>query len=146
MSHVLPFPPPPALASVHAARLAERHAEQRPRRRWVRHHPDVEVPTTVAMRPGTLVDLSYGGACVTFSGVDASVMAPGPDAGAPESFDLTIPGYGVSVPVEAVWSHTARGQLGLAVRRDGASDAVWRAFVDAVTAGPDDGELALAAA
>lgn len=145
MTPVLTFPMPPVLRSVHAARLAERRAADRPKRRWVRYQPGLDLPTRIDARAGRLVDVSYGGACISVEADEASpASGPAAPAGSP-TLELTIPGYGVSVPVEAVWSREGSGRIGLAVRRDGTSDAMWRAFVDAVTAGPGGDDLALAA-
>lgn len=145
MTPVLTFPMPPALRSVHAAHLAERRAADRPLRRWVRHQPGVDLPTRIDARDGRLVDVSYGGACITVDADEPSSASGRAAAGRPQTLELTIPGYGLSVPVDAVWSREGSGRIGLAVRRDGTSDAMWRAFVDAVTAGPDGDDVALAA-
>jgi hypothetical protein len=73
-----------------------------------------------------LVDVSYGGAGIEFFGSDIPT----------DALELTVPGSGLAVPVERVWSRRpGKSQpiaCGLALRRDSAVDARWRSFVDAL--------------
>jgi ActR/RegA family two-component response regulator len=109
-----------------AAVLLELVANPRPQRRWPRRRPASEVPTFVAGVEARLVDVSYGGAGIEFFGSDIPT----------DALELIVPGSGLTVPVERVWSRRpGKSQpiaCGLALRRDGAVDARWRSFVDAL--------------
>ena len=107
-----------------SAVLAELVANPRPQRRWPRKRPVGDVPTTVSGIEARIVDVSYGGAGIEFFGADIPL----------EGLELIVPGTGVAVPVERVWARRpAKAHpiaCGLALRRDSAVDARWRAFVD----------------
>jgi DNA-binding response OmpR family regulator len=109
-----------------AAVLRELIANPRPQRRWPRRRPVHEVATLVAGVEARLVDVSYGGAGIEFFGSDIPT----------DALELTVPGSGLAVPVERVWSRRpGKSQpiaCGLALRRDSAVDARWRSFVDAL--------------
>jgi hypothetical protein len=116
----------PIAAERVAAILSELVAMPRPQRRWPRKRPVHEVPTFVSGIEARIVDVSYGGAGIEVYGDEL----PG------ETLQLTVPGTGVTVPVERVWARrTAKAQpmaCGVALRRDSAVDAQWRSFVDAL--------------
>jgi CheY-like chemotaxis protein len=116
----------PIAAERVAAILSELVAMPRPQRRWPRKRPVHEVPTFVSGIEARIVDVSYGGAGIELYGDEL----PG------ETLQLTVPGTGVTVPVERVWARrTAKAQpmaCGVALRRDSAVDAQWRSFVDAL--------------
>jgi DNA-binding response OmpR family regulator len=109
-----------------AAVLSELVANPRPQRRWPRRRPAAEVPTLVAGVEARLIDVSYGGAGIEFTGAEIP----------PEALELTVPGTGLAVPVERVWTRRpGKAQptaCGLALRRDSAVDARWRSFVDSL--------------
>ncbi|MEZ5421346.1 MAG: hypothetical protein R2708_28960 [Vicinamibacterales bacterium] len=104
--------------------LAELVANPRPQRRWPRRRPVREVPTVVAGVEARIVDVSYGGAGIEFFGADIPQ----------DALELVVPGSGLAVPVERVWTRRpGKAQpiaCGLALRRDSAVDARWRMFVD----------------
>lgn len=104
--------------------LAEIVANPRPQRRWPRRRPAQEVTSVVAGVDARIVDVSYGGAGIEFFGTDIPT----------ESLELVVPGTGLTVPVERVWTRRpGKAQpiaCGLALRRDSAVDARWRSFVD----------------
>ncbi len=107
-----------------SAVLAEIVANPRPQRRWPRRRPAQEVSSVVAGVDARIVDVSYGGAGIEFFGTDIPT----------ETLELVVPGTGLSVPVERVWTRRpGKAQpiaCGLALRRDSAVDARWRSFVD----------------
>lgn len=107
-----------------AAVLAELVANPRPQRRWPRRRPVSEVATVVAGVEARLIDVSYGGAGIEFTASDIPL----------EALELVVPGTGLAVPVERVWTRRpGKAQptsCGLALRRDSAVDARWRSFVD----------------
>ena len=109
-----------------SAILAELVATPRPQRRWPRKRPVHDVPTFVSGVEARIVDVSYGGAGIEIFG----------DELPSETLQLTVPGTGIAVPVERVWTRrTAKAQpvsCGVALRRDSAVDAQWRSFVDAL--------------
>lgn len=109
-----------------AAVLTELIANPRPQRRWPRRRPAAEVATMVAGVEARLIDVSYGGAGIEFTAADIPV----------EALELTVPGTGLAVPVERVWTRRpGKAQptsCGLALRRDSAVDARWRSFVDSL--------------
>ncbi|MEZ5291494.1 MAG: hypothetical protein R2745_10445 [Vicinamibacterales bacterium] len=98
----------------------------RPQRRWPRRRPAQEVATLVAGVEARLIDVSYGGAGIEFFSGDLPQ----------DALELTVPGTGLAVPVERVWTRRpGKAQpvaCGLALRRDSAVDARWRSFVDAL--------------
>jgi CheY-like chemotaxis protein len=106
------------------ALLAEIVANPRPQRRWPRRRPAHEVTSVVAGVDARIVDVSYGGAGIEFFGTDIPT----------ETLELVVPGTGLTVPVERVWTRRpGKAQpiaCGLALRRDSAVDARWRSFVD----------------
>lgn len=106
--------------------LRELVANPRPQRRWPRRRPVREVPSVVAGVEARIVDVSYGGAGIEFFGTDIPQ----------ETIELVVPGTGLTVPVERVWTRRpGKAQpiaCGLALRRDSAVDARWRSFVDAL--------------
>ncbi|MCC6988105.1 MAG: hypothetical protein IT181_03855 [Acidobacteria bacterium] len=106
--------------------LAEIVANPRPQRRWPRRRPAHEVTSVVAGVDARIVDVSYGGAGIEFFGTDIPT----------ETLELVVPGTGLSVPVERVWTRRpGKAQpiaCGLALRRDSAVDARWRSFVDSL--------------
>lgn len=107
-----------------SAVLAEIVANPRPQRRWPRRRPAHEVTSVVAGVDARIVDVSYGGAGIEFLGTDIPT----------ETLELVVPGTGLTVPVERVWTRRpGKAQpiaCGLALRRDSAVDARWRSFVD----------------
>jgi DNA-binding response OmpR family regulator len=107
-----------------SAVLAEIVANPRPQRRWPRRRPAQEVSSVVAGVDARIVDVSYGGAGIEFFGTDIPT----------ETLELVVPGTGLTVPVERVWTRRpGKAQpiaCGLALRRDSAVDARWRSFVD----------------
>jgi|694.fasta_scaffold58114_4 DNA-binding response OmpR family regulator len=107
-----------------SAVLAEIVANPRPQRRWPRRRPAHEVTSVVAGVDARIVDVSYGGAGIEFFGTDIPT----------ETLELVVPGTGLTVPVERVWTRRpGKAQpiaCGLALRRDSAVDARWRSFVD----------------
>jgi ActR/RegA family two-component response regulator len=107
-----------------SAVLAEIVANPRPQRRWPRRRPAHEVTSVVAGVAARIVDVSYGGAGIEFFGTDIPT----------ETLELVVPGTGLTVPVERVWTRRpGKAQpiaCGLALRRDSAVDARWRSFVD----------------
>lgn len=107
-----------------SAILTELVATPRPQRRWPRKRPAQEVPTFVSGLEARIVDVSYGGAGIVVYG----------EALPSDTLQLTVPGSGVAVPVERVWTRrAAKAQpmtCGVALRRDSAVDAQWRSFVD----------------
>lgn len=116
----------PIAAERVASILAELVATPRPQRRWPRKRPANEVPTFVSGIEARIIDVSYGGAGIEIFG----------DELPSETLQLTVPGTGMTVPVERVWARrTAKAQpmsCGVALRRDSAVDAQWRSFVDAL--------------
>lgn len=104
--------------------LSELVASPRPQRRWPRRRPAHEVATVVAGVEARIVDVSYGGAGIEFFGADIPQ----------DALELVVPGTGLAVPVERVWTRRpGKAQpiaCGLALRRDSAVDARWRMFVD----------------
>lgn len=116
---VEPVDPPRMLAV-----LTELLANPRPQRRWPRRRPAADVSALVSGIHARVVDVSYGGAHIEFVGKDIPNGA----------LELTVPGTGVAVPVERVWTRrqgkTQPTSCGLALRRNGAVDARWRSFVD----------------
>jgi hypothetical protein len=82
------------------------------------------VTSVVAGVDARIVDVSYGGAGIEFFGTDIPT----------ETLELVVPGTGLTVPVERVWTRRpGKAQpiaCGLALRRDSAVDARWRSFVD----------------
>lgn len=104
--------------------LEELVANPRPQRRWPRRRPASEVATVVAGVEARIVDVSYGGAGIEFFGADVPQ----------DELELIVPGSGLRVPVEKVWTRRpGKAQpiaCGLALRRDSAVDARWRSFVD----------------
>lgn len=104
--------------------LKELVANPRPQRRWPRRRPVRDVATVVSGVEARLIDVSYGGAGIEFFGSEVP----------PETLELIVPGTGVAVPVERVWTRRpGKSQpvaCGLALRRDSAVDARWRSFVD----------------
>jgi DNA-binding response OmpR family regulator len=107
-----------------SAVLAEIVTNPRPQRRWPRRRPAHEVTSVVAGVDARIVDVSYGGAGIEFFGTDIPA----------ETLELVVPGTGLTVPVERVWTRRpGKAQpiaCGLALRRDSAVDARWRSFVD----------------
>lgn len=107
-----------------SAVLKELVANPRPQRRWPRRRPTQEVATLVSGVEARLIDVSYGGAGIEFFGSEVPS----------DALELIVPGTGVSVPVERVWTRRpGKSQpvsCGLALRRDSAVDARWRSFVD----------------
>jgi hypothetical protein len=114
----------PVLADRLTAVLAELVANPRPQRRWPRRRPVSEVASVVAGVEARIVDVSYGGAGIEFFGADIPH----------DALELIVPGTGLAVPVERVWTRRpGKAQpiaCGLALRRDSAVDARWRSFVD----------------
>lgn len=106
--------------------LSEIIANPRPQRRWPRRRPAQEVPSVVAGIDARIVDVSYGGAGIEFFGAEIPQ----------DTLELVVPATGLTVPVERVWTRRpGKAQpiaCGLALRRDGAVDARWRSFVDAL--------------
>ncbi len=106
------------------AALTEVIAMPRPQRRWPRRRPAREVASVVAGVKARIVDVSYGGAAIEFFGTDIPA----------DTLELVVPGTGLTVPVERVWTRrpgtTQPVACGLALRRDSAVDARWRSFVD----------------
>lgn len=106
------------------AALTELVANPRPQRRWPRRRPAQEVASVVAGVEARIVDVSYGGAGIEFFGTDIPH----------DTLELVVPGTGLTVPVERVWTRRpGKAQpvaCGLALRRDSAVDARWRTFVD----------------
>ena len=104
--------------------LEELVANPRPQRRWPRRRPAHDVATVVAGIEARIVDVSYGGAGIEFFGTDVPQ----------DELELVVPGSGLRVPVERVWTRRpGKAQpvaCGLALRRDSAVDARWRSFVD----------------
>jgi len=104
--------------------LQELVANPRPQRRWPRRRPAQEVASVVAGVDARIVDVSYGGAGIEFFGADVPQ----------DELELVVPGTGLRVPVERVWTRRpGKAQpiaCGLALRRDSAVDARWRSFVD----------------
>lgn len=104
--------------------LLELIANPRPQRRWPRRRPAQEVASIVAGMQARIVDVSYGGAGIEFFGPEVPQ----------DELELFVPGTGLTVPVERVWTRRpGKAQpiaCGLALRRDSAVDARWRTFVD----------------
>lgn len=107
-----------------SAVLQELIANPRPQRRWPRRRPAHDVATVVAGVEARIIDVSYGGAGIEFFGADVPQ----------DELELVVPGSGLRVPVERVWTRRpGKAQpiaCGLALRRDSAVDARWRSFVD----------------
>jgi ActR/RegA family two-component response regulator len=107
-----------------SAVLTELVAHPRPQRRWPRSRLARDVAAVLADVEVRIIDVSYGG---------AGIEVFGPDIPA-EGLELSVPGAGLKVPVDHVWSRRpGKGQpiaCGLALRRDSTVDAQWRSFVD----------------
>jgi hypothetical protein len=105
--------------------IGEMLALERPRRRWPRKRLPVEVPAVVGGWPARLLDVSYGGACLEVFG--ATLPA--------DSVEIVIPGLGVDLRGQRVWSHRADPlqPVSCGVQFQ-AADARWQTYVDTVAA------------
>jgi len=103
--------------------LTSRRPAQTPTRRWFRHSAAVPVPLRAASGRAQIVDMSYGGVRLAFSG--PRVISP--------AFEITLPSGGVTVQARCVWTRSsADGQFycGAALAEDSALP--WREFVDSL--------------
>lgn len=105
--------------------IAEMLSLDRPRRRWPRKRLPQEVPAVVGGWPARLLDVSYGGACLEVFG--ATLPA--------DSVDVVIPGLGVDLMGQRVWSHRADPLQPVSCGVEfHTTDARWQSYVDTVAA------------
>jgi CheY-like chemotaxis protein len=102
-------------------------AQVRCRRRWPRTPIASGFRVKAGGRPAVVIEVGYGGLCLEIAG--------GPTV--PESFDVVIPGIGLTLPVRAVWSRP--GPTTVTCRAALASDTArtaltWRTIVDRLSA------------
>jgi DNA-binding response OmpR family regulator len=112
----------PAFLQCVGAALESRRPAQKPMRRWFRHSVADEVPVHAASGRAEIVDMSYGGVRLVFSGPRVI----------PATFAIRLPRGDVTVQARCVWTRSARKQFYCgAALAEGAADA-WREFIDAI--------------
>jgi CheY-like chemotaxis protein len=93
----------------------------RPRRRWPRKRPTVDIPVVIDGVRGRVLDVSYGGIGVEVFGGDI----------APDKLEIVLPDHGVDIKGQRVWSQRLDPaypcSCGIALP---AVDPHWRMFVD----------------
>jgi two-component system response regulator RegA len=124
---VKPLDPPRFLGMV-AELLAAVPAGPEDRRRFPRKHVTGGFPAEVASVPATVLDMSYGG--LRFELAPAATDPP-------QSFEVSLPAFGLSLKAESVWTSRAApsGALrcGAALSEtDAQAIRAWRGVVDAL--------------
>jgi DNA-binding response OmpR family regulator len=116
-----PLENPDFLPCVRAA-LDSRRPAQKPMRRWFRNSVAGQVPVHAANGRAEIVDMSYGGVRLVFSGPRVI----------PATFEVRLPRGSVTVQARCVWTRSAGGQFycGAELAEDAADS--WREFVDAL--------------
>jgi DNA-binding response OmpR family regulator len=116
-----PLENPDFLPCVRAA-LASRVPAQKPMRRWFRNSVAGQVPVRAANARAQIVDMTYGGVRLVFSG--PRVIPP--------TFEIRLPRGGVTIHARRVWTRSAADEqfyCGAELTKDADS---WREFVDAL--------------
>jgi DNA-binding response OmpR family regulator len=118
-----PLENPAAFLSCVRAALASRAHAQKPMRRWLRNSVVGVTPVQAANGPAQIVDMSYGGVRLVFSGPRVI----------PATFDIGLPRGVATVHAHCVWTRSAGHEqfyCGAEMAEDSADH--WRQFVDAV--------------
>jgi CheY-like chemotaxis protein len=113
----------PAFLECVRASLAGRAPAQKPTRRWFRNSVAGVTPVHAANGRAQIVDMSYGGVLLVFSGPRLI----------PATFDIRLPRGVVTVLARCVWTRTAADEqfyCGAELAEDSADR--WRAFVDSL--------------
>jgi DNA-binding response OmpR family regulator len=117
-----PLENPGFLPRVRAA-LDSRRAAQKPMRRWFRNSVAGPLPVHAASGRAEIVDVSYGGVRLAFSGPRVI----------PATFEIRLPRGDVTVRARCVWTRSAVDRqfyCGAELAKDAARP--WREFVDAL--------------
>ena len=117
-----PIDNPDFLPRVRAA-LASGRRPEKPMRRWFRNSVAGQVPVHAASGRAQIVDVSYGGVRLAFSGPRVI----------PATFDIRLPRGGVTVQARCVWTRSGGDEqfyCGAELEEDAADS--WHDFVDAL--------------